>query len=287
MRKSVVLLTCIVFMLVGCDKATDHKGKTPIVEVYGQYLYEEDLRSVIPVNLPKTDSIQFAKQYVDAWVEDVLFTRVAEKNIATGEKINQMVEAYRRSLIQHAYQDELVRQKLRNTIEDGEVETYYNEHKELFRLESPLIRGLFIKVPLHAKDVNMVRRWYRQKTQDAIDNLEKYSVGNAVVYEYFYDQWKSVEEEMGKFPPSSWKNDLNYLNTNRNVEVQDSEYYYFLHVEDFLAKGEVQPLDFAKDEIKEFLMNLKRVDFINQIKKELVEDATEKHDIKYYLNSEE
>ena len=34
-------------------------------------------------------------------------------------------------------------------------------------------------------------------------------------------------------------------------------------------------------------MNLKRVDFINQIKKELVDDATEKHEIKYYLNSDE
>lgn len=287
MKKIYVLLACMTFMLVECNHSTDHKGKTPVVEVNGQYLYEEDLRSVIPVNLSKTDSIQFAKQYVEEWVEDVLFTNVAKKNIAVDEKINQLVETYRRSLIQHAYQEELVRQKLENTIGDEEIESYYNAHKELFRLESPLIKGLFIKVPLHAKDINLVRRWYRQKSQDAIDNLEKYSVGNAVVYEYFYDQWKSVEEEMGKLPSSSWKNDLNYMNVNRNIEVQDTAYYYFLHVEDYLAKGEAQPLDFAKDEIKDFLMNLKRVDFINQIKKELVDDATEKHEIKYYLNSDE
>lgn len=287
MKKIYVLLACMTFMLVGCNHSTDHKGKTPVVEVNGQYLYEEDLRSVIPVNLSKTDSIQFAKQYVEEWVEDVLFTNVAKKNIAADEKINQLVETYRRSLIQHAYQEELVRQKLENTIGDEEIESYYNAHKELFRLESPLIKGLFIKVPLHAIDINLVRRWYRQKSQDAIDNLEKYSVGNAVVYEYFYDQWKSVEEEMGKLPSSSWKNDLNYMNVNRNIEVQDTAYYYFLHVEDYLAKGEAQPLDFAKDEIKDFLMNLKRVDFINQIKKELVDDATEKHEIKYYLNSDE
>ena len=287
MRKSILLLTCLFFFFVGCNKSADHKGKTPIVEVLGQYLYEEDLRSVIPVNLSKTDSFEFAKQYVEEWVEDVLFTRVAEKNIAAGEKINQLVDNYRRSLIQHAYQEELVRQKLVNTIGDEEIESYYNDHKELFVLESPLIRGLFIKVPLHARDVNSVRRWYRQKSQDAIDNLEKYSVGNAVVYEYFYDQWKNVKEEMGKLPSASWKDDLNYLNANRNIEMQDTAYYYFLHVEDYLAKGETQPLDFAKDEIKDFLMNLKRVDFINQIKKDLVKDATEKNDIKYFLNSDE
>ncbi len=35
------------------------------------------------------------------------------------------------------------------------------KNKELFKLENPLIKGLFIKVPLTAPQLNNVRRWYK------------------------------------------------------------------------------------------------------------------------------
>ena len=45
---------------------------------------------------------------------------------------------------------------------------YYEKNKELFRLERPLMQGLFIKVPLTAPELNKVRRWYKTPTQDAV-----------------------------------------------------------------------------------------------------------------------
>ena len=47
-------------------------------------------------------------------------------------------------------------------------------------MESPLIKGLFIKVPLTAPQLNNVRRWYKTEKQDAVESLEKYSLQNAV-----------------------------------------------------------------------------------------------------------
>ena len=47
-------------------------------------------------------------------------------------------------------------------------------------------------------------------------------------------------------------------------------------------------LDFAQEEIREILINLKRVEFINRVKKDLYHQASEKNGIiYYYLNSDE
>ena len=155
-------------------------------------------------------------------------------------------------------------------------------------LEKPIAKGLFIKVPLQASGLADVRRWYKKNTQDAIEKLEKYSLRNAVTYDYFYDQWRPLEELEAMIPAKNWNPESNYLKQDKNVELKDTAFHYFLHIEEYLGKGEQKPLDFAQEEIKEILINLKRVDFVNRVKEDLYRQASDKNRIiYYYLNSDE
>lgn len=107
-------------------------------------------------------------------------------------------------------------------------------------------------------------------------------------YDYFYDRWISVPDVAAKIPLKVLDTDANYLDKNRNVEVKDTAFCYFLHIEDFLGKDKQKPLDFARDEIKEILINLKRVEFINKVKEDLYQRASDRNKIiYYYLNSDE
>lgn len=274
--------------LCSCNKEHDHKGKTPLVEVAGKFLYEEDLRLAQPLNQSKDDSVLFAEHYIKTWIEDALLFDKAEGNIPNNEKINALVENYRKSLIMHVYQEELVNQRLAGEISEAEISAYYEENKALFVLDEPVIKGLFIKVPLQSQGLADVRRWYKRNSQDAIENLEKYSLRNAVTYDYFYDQWKVVKDLSSIIPSKELKNNDNYLDKNRNVELKDTAYHYFLHIEEFLGEGKVKPLDFAREEIREILINMKRVNFIGNIKDELYQEASDENRINYfYLDSNE
>ena len=62
------------------------------------------------------------------------------------------------------------------------------------------MKGLFIKVPLTAPQLGNVRKWYKTETQDAVEHLEKYSLQNAVKYEYFYDKWVRVADVLDMIP---------------------------------------------------------------------------------------
>ena len=282
------VILVIAAAMTGCGQEHNHKGKTPLVEVSGEFLYKEDLQAALPLNISKDDSVLFAEHYIRNWIEDALLFDKAEGNIPDNDKISKLVENYRRALIMHTYQEELVNQKLANDICEEEINAYYEKNKELFRLDNPLVKGLFIKVPLSSPDLGNVRVWYRKNNQDVIEKLEKYSLRNAVSYDYFYDRWTSVPDVAAKIPLKVLDTDANYLDKNRNVEVKDTAFCYFLHIEDFLGKDKQKPLDFARDEIKEILINLKRVEFINKVKEDLYQRASDRNKIiYYYLNSDE
>ena len=276
---------CLIIGLLvmsGCSGSFNHQGKTPLVEVGDAFLYKEDLDAALPVGIHDKDSVRFAEDYIRNWVEDVLLYGKAEGNIPDNEKIDQQVAAYRHALIMHTYQEELVRQKLGTEVSEEEIEAYYEAHAAQFRAEQPYIQGLFMKVPVQTRNLNRVRNWYKRNTQDAIDGLEKFSIAHAVSYEYFYDRWRPVSEFALKMPLEALETDMDYLKRNKNVEVRDTVYCYFLHVEQFLPKGDPLPLEYAKNEIKEMIINLKRVAFINQIKNDLYREASENNDIIYY-----
>lgn len=271
-----------VLLLAGCTPSVDHKGKTPLVEIAGNFLYKEDLQAVMPIGLSQKDSTAFADEYIRNWAEDELLYQKAEGNIPDNVKIDERVAAFRKVLVMHMYEEELVNQELGNTISDEEVEAYYRQNSGMFRAGQPYIQGLFMKVPLTASQLSKVRGWYKRNTQDAIDNLSKYGIGNAVSYEYFYDRWIPLSDIAVKLPLKALDTDRDYLNRNRNVEVRDTAFCYFLHVENFLPEGEQLPLEYARSEIKEILINLKRVDFINRMKQDLYKEASEDNDIVYY-----
>lgn len=266
---------------MACSEQHDHKGQTPLVELDGNFLYREDLQAVLPVDLSKDDSLLFAEHYIRNWVEDILLYDKAQSNIPNNDEVEKLVGNYRKALIMHTYQQALIHQRLSAEITEEELKDYYEKQQMLFKVDRPLMKGLFIKVPLTAPQLANVRGWYKTETQAAVECLEKYSLQNAVKYEYFYDKWISVSEVLDLIPLQV-PNVEDYLDKNRHVELKDTAYYYFLHVSDYRRVGEQAPYEFARTQVKDFLLNVKQVEFMKQVKDDLYERATKRDKIKYY-----
>ena len=270
-----VLLCC-----GACRKMYDHKGKTPLVEVDGNFLYKEDLMSVLPIGLSKDDSVLFAEQYIRSWTEDILLYEKAKDNIPDNVDVDKLVENYRKALIVHTYQQELISQQLASDISEQEILDYYDKNRELFKLEHPLMKGLFIKVPLTAPQLNNVRRWYKTEERSAVERIEKYSLQNAVKYEYFYDKWVSVTDVLDMLPLKV-EDPEKYLEKHRQLELKDTAFYYFLSVSDYRVAGEEKPYAFARSEVKDLLINQKRVGFMEQVKNDLYQRAIKRKEVIY------
>ena len=270
-----------VFLCVACSEEHDHRGKTPLVEVDGNFLYREDLQGALPSGLSGEDSLSFAERYIRQWIEETLLYDKAQDNIADNEALNEQVANYRRALVMHAYQQALIDQRLSEDIPEEELQAYYRSNPELFKVERPLIKGLFIKVPLTAPRLAEVRNWYKQDEGKAVENLEKYSLQHAVKYEYFYDRWVPLAEIVGMMPLQGEEADA-YIEKHRQVELKDTAFHYFLNVSDYRAVGDVAPYDYARRQVKEMLLNVKQVQYLEQVKGDLYRRAEERNKIKKY-----
>ena len=288
MRKKLVRNICLwgLCLLVAgaCGKPQyDHKGRTPLVELDGNFLYKEDLVAVQPAGQSANDSLLFAGHYIRNWAEDILLYEKARDNIPDNDEIEKLVHNYRKALIMHTYQQALIQQKLSGEMSEEELQAYYEQNKTAFKADVPLMRGLFIKVPLTAPRLARVRQWYKDERQEAVEHLEKYSFQNAVKYEYFYDKWVSASEVLSWIPLDVSDVDT-YFARNRRVEVKDTAFWYFLNVVEYIPTGAQEPYEAARLLVHDMVLNRKQVEFLNQIKDELYREALDDGKIKYCEN---
>ena len=277
-----ICLGLLILLVCGsCKEQHDHGGRTPLVELDGNFLYHEDLQAVLPAGLSKDDSLLFAEHYIRNWAEEVLLYEKAKSNIPNSGEIDKLVENYRKALIMHTYQQALMNQTLSKEISETELTDYYEKHQELFKVERPLMKGLFIKIPLKDPQLGNVRGWSKPETRAAVEHLEKYSLQNAVKYEYFYDKWVPIAEVMDLIPLKV-SDAGEYLNKNRHVELKDTAFHYFLNVSDFRTVGEQEPYEFARTQVKDMMLNMKQVEFMEQVKEDLYRRAEKREKIKYY-----
>ena len=269
---------------VSCGESQhDHGGKTPLVELDGNFLYREDLQHVLPQNLSTDDSLLFAQHYIRNWAEDILLYQQALQNVSNDAEIENLVYNYRKALIVHAYQQALLQERLAEELTEEELRDYYTNNVDAFKAESPLLKGLFIKVPLTAPQISQVRQWYRNGRQDAVEHLEKYSLQHAVKYEYFYDRWVPASEIWSWLP--SKESDMDeFLKKNHHVELKDTAFWYFLNISEYIRTGEQEPYEVARPHVRNMLLNRRQVEFMNQVKSDLYREASEDGKIKCFEN---
>ena len=256
-------------------------GKTPIVEIGTDVLYEEDIRQVLPLGLSEADSTLFAGQFIRNWAQDVLFYQNAIRNIPDTKDIDRLVENYRRSLIEHEYQRRLIEQKFSSEIPDDDIEQFYNDNQRLFVLDESLLKGLFLKISNKSHDLSDIRKLYTRKDDESFEEIEKYSIRNAARCEFFYDNWRTVAE-IEVLLPVMEKPLESLLKESGSFEFKDEEYIYLLNVSEYAPKGGIEPLDHARSRIRGLLMNSNEVSYMRKIKEDLYDAAIEKNRIIFH-----
>ncbi|MDR0799647.1 MAG: peptidyl-prolyl cis-trans isomerase [Dysgonamonadaceae bacterium] len=282
MRK-ILPLTLVALLVASCSKHSGGTGLDAIVKVNDQVLTKEKLDEKIPPGLTAEDSTMAAEYYIRSWINDNLKYAIASKNRVNAPMIENLVADYRKSLTIYQYEEQLVNEKLSKSIDDNLLRNYYEENRDKFKTDVPLFKGLFLKVPVNAPQIDKVRLWYKAPNDKNITNIENYCVKNGANYGSFLDQWVKLDNMMENLP-GSYRLDYDDLKQAKDIEKQDDNYYYFLHVTAYLPPGENAPFEYAKPVIKEILINQRKIDFLKQVEEDLYNKALNNRQITFYNN---
>ncbi len=265
----------LVLLLSGCKEQITEQNDV-IVRANDKVLTKSDVLSVLPKKLSSNDSLLWAESYVKQWVKDILAYDVALRNMddESREEVNKLVNAYRRSLVRYRYQERLIQERMSDNITEEDKKAFYDQNEAKFVLDHSLLKGLFLKIPVDAPDLKEVKKWYRSTSEESIEKIEKYSVQNAAVYDYFYDKWISFEEIIGNIPVKIG-NENEFLKTNSFIETADSSFCYLLNIKEYIPKGKTAPFEYVNASIADILINKRKIEFLKKFEEELYNDAIE------------
>jgi len=251
-----------------------------IVKVYGKTLTRSEIMQRIPDGVSEADSLILAETLVKKWITDILTDEAAYKNIGDDSEIEHLVDEYRRSLIRHRYQENIIRDKMKTNISEADKRTYYEGNKDQFILNDNIIKGLFLKVPSDAPGLDNIRKWYVSDKEESLEMIEKYSLQNAVTYDYFNDRWVKFGDIMAKIPQKI-SNASQFLRVNNHLEASDSTHVYFLNITDKCITGSYAPYDYVSVQIENMLANKKKIEYLHEFGENLYRDAVRNGTVKF------
>ncbi|MBO7233950.1 MAG: hypothetical protein J6V13_03055 [Paludibacteraceae bacterium] len=283
MFKRIYVRYAVVLVVVACCSACEvFRQKTegkPIVEVSGNFLYEQDLRKVIPHGVNEEDSTRIAQRFIKRWATDVLMHEAAKRNVANEAHIERMVADYKKDLLLHEYERRIVAERLNRDVSEEELTEFYEQYATSMRLTEAIVKGLLIVLPHQAPHMDEVKKWVNQPDSDAVDKIEKYVVQNAVSYDYFMDRWIPFSEVRRLLPQAVEQAD-DFLKTHNGfVQFSDSLKTGLLFLKESKLTGEVRPYDYAREEIKELLINRRKVELVQKLEQDIYEEAMQNGDI--------
>jgi hypothetical protein len=277
----IILVLISVLTLSGCKlfKKKDTASKEAVVRVYNKYLYKSELEEAIPANASKEDSSRIAKGFIDNWIHQQVVLHKAESNLDEEKKdVEKQLEEYRNSLIRYAYESALVQQKLDTNVSDKEIETFYNGNPDNFQLKSNILRAVYLKLNKKSPKLNKARDLYKSDNEKDRAWLTDYCRQYAINYYLDDKTWLQFDDLLKEIPIKTYDQEQ-YLQNNRNIEVEDSTNIYLISIKGFKIKNSLSPLSFEKNSIRAMLINQRKLKLIEDMEKQAYEEAKNKEEI--------
>lgn len=278
MNKFLLLITTV-FILNGCYLVEKRRFSDSVAEYNGKNITWGELRT-LTAGLSSEDSARVAEKYIQQWAINLIEYDIAKDQ--TNKVIEQLVEDYRRSLYLHEYEEKLIAQRMPRLLDDSLIQAFYDQHHDQLFLPETILQGLLLVVPKDAPNMDILRKKIQQPNdEEQIEWIEKFAYQYAVGYELFLDEWKSANEIVIHMPFQKDKIEKQ-LKPNRQIELEDSVNTYLLQITNLHLKGTQTPLSYARKEIESVLLRQQQVDFVQNERERLYNEALKQGKLKIY-----
>jgi hypothetical protein len=280
--RSFGLFILLIFLFTGCDlirmkkdQADANSTRKPVARVENNFLYEDELTGVLSGNVSKEDSIARATAYVNSWIRKQLLIAQAMKTIDINEaEVERKVLDYRYSLIGYEYQNFYIKQNLNDSVPDEEINAYYKEHMDNFILKQNIVRGTYIRVPKGAPRTNRVKDLIFSSKEKDKEELRSYCLSFSSAYHLPDSSWIEFDKLVANSPLSEIPNKVQFLKSNPYYETSDAESLFYLRIDEYKISDNVSPLEFVKEDIKNIILNKRKVELAKKLEEEVYENAS-------------
>jgi hypothetical protein len=94
--------------------------------------------------------------------------------------------------------------------------------------------------------------------------------------------WIEFDKLVVNSPMAEIPNKIQFLKTNPYYETSDSEHLYFLKIDNYKISDNVSPLEFVKEDIRNILLNKRKVELARALEDEVYENAVQQKNFEIF-----
>jgi hypothetical protein len=251
-----------------------------------KYLFFEDIQDNMPKNLSIEDSIIYVNNQIINWAKTHILNDKALINLDFEEQKNllDLVESYKSDLFSHYYQEKMVKASMDTIILDNEIENYYNKNNSNFKLNQDLVKARYIKISGDNYNIKDVRSRFRRFNKDDLIFLDSISLQFSS-FSLNDSVWVNKDIFFSKFPDIKTYIKNNIVKKALFYQLEDSLQLYLIKINKSVFRNDIAPLDYIKPTLKQILLNKKKLEFVTDFEKDLIEDALQKKELEFYENN--
>ena len=277
MRKIILIL-----LIISCELENNSKEE-PIARVNNNFLFFSDVQESLDENMSQNDSILAVNSAINNWASKKLLYEKAIFNLSNSKQneLDQLVRSYESDLYISNYEKEWLKTRVDTIVSNDQLQSYYNDNKNKFRLRQDILLARFIELPIeNFNKTQIVRSFRRLNFQDKIylDSISlqfKSSFINDSV-------WLRPELFFNKFKIENKAKYNRYLKKKSFFEIKDLESLYLVYISDIQKKNDYAPMSYVKPTLVQILLNKRKLEMKKQLKTDILKQGISENNFEIY-----
>jgi len=281
--KNLVLYIIVLISFQSCDYFTiKSDAREPVARVNNSYLYKDELKNIVAGEVASQDSVLLVNNYINNWVKQQLLLSKAQLNLENKtDRFEDLVKKYREDLFINSYKEAVVKQYLETDITSGDIDKFYTENNQNFKLNEELLKLKFIKIGkdvLNKKELIKLFKSVKKEDLDSLHSkelfLKSFHLNDSI--------WVKYSDVMMKIPVLESEDKKQLLKKDSFIQKEDSLSLYLVAVKQVLKRNELAPKSYITPTIKQMILHQRKLLLLRNIEETLIDDANKKQQFEIY-----
>lgn len=255
------------------ETATELFRGEVVAKVGDHKLFRSQLDSYIPAGVSASDSAALARQYINAWAEDLLLLDMAEEQLSEADKdVSAELERYRQTLLKYRYEQLYVDQRLDTLITDEEIARYYNENPGRFKLDRPVVKARYMIIPADTRSLKALRKRMSSDDDAELAMLDSLARPVALKYVDASDNWMDIitlAQELG----TDYRSLLGALKHQEAELPDDAGNLRIAYIVEMVPEGKTAPLEYCTQRVRDLILSARKHQVEVELEQNLLDDA--------------
>ena len=268
--------------LLSCN-LNNELDKNIIAKVGDKTLTFEELLEKVPNNIERLDSTVVVNEIINNWALNELLIKNAEMNLSelVKNRLKKNSNEYYNNLLVNTYKKKIASVNSDTIINKKDIAEYYDTNMNNFVLYEDIVQARYIRLNKNNFNINEIKRRFRRFNRDDIIFFDSISL-QLLNYSLNDSIWINKDLFFKKINVLDDEEIDRIVKKTLYIVKEDSLDVYLVKINRFKGINDKAPLTYIYKRIEELIINKKKVDFIKNFDKEIIENAKQENIFKVF-----